>query len=101
MEVRGVNTTEDEEQRVAAQPFIQAPQRESVIFFSTGKKLLRVPRFEQQESSSHHEEDQLVSSDLRKVLSAHAETSSVPEPTYQITPVYSLHRGNTNTFHSH
>ncbi|XP_028308856.1 uncharacterized protein troap isoform X2 [Gouania willdenowi] len=29
-----------------AQPFLQAPDRESVIFFSTGKKLFRAPRFE-------------------------------------------------------
>uniref|UniRef100_A0A674N8Y4 Uncharacterized LOC105419983 n=1 Tax=Takifugu rubripes TaxID=31033 RepID=A0A674N8Y4_TAKRU len=39
----------EQQRTVGAQPFIQAPQRASVIFFSTGKKLLRVPRFERQE----------------------------------------------------
>ncbi|XP_076028166.1 uncharacterized protein troap [Genypterus blacodes] len=51
---------EDEERE---QPFIQASQRESVIFFSTGKKLMRAPRFETQESSAppepHTERNQL------------------------------------------
>ncbi|XP_027144400.1 uncharacterized protein troap isoform X3 [Larimichthys crocea] len=83
---------EDEEQSVLrGQPFIQAPQRESVIFFSTGKKLLRAPRFEQQESSAQHQQH---GSEQRKVPPVHEETSSVSEPACQINPsVQSLHRG--------
>ncbi|XP_073327139.1 uncharacterized protein troap [Pagrus major] len=89
------NEDEDEEQRIGGgHPFIQALQRESVIFFSTGKKLLRAPRFEQQENSPHHEQAGLVSSEQRKVLPVHEETSSVSEPTCQNThsSVQSLHR---------
>ncbi|KAM9350956.1 uncharacterized protein troap, partial [Symphorus nematophorus] len=90
------SSNEDEDQRtVLGQPFIQAPQRESVIFFSTGKKLLRAPRFEQQEKSADHKQHGLVSSGQTKVerLPVHEETSSVLEPTCQINPsVQSLHR---------
>ncbi|XP_062247101.1 uncharacterized protein troap [Platichthys flesus] len=84
---------EEEEQRVAGvQLFLQEPQRESVIFFSTGKALLRAPRFEKQESSS--DQDQHLPSDQRKVLPLHEESSSVSKPTCQInTSVKSLHRG--------
>ncbi|XP_070825257.1 uncharacterized protein troap [Chaetodon trifascialis] len=92
-ETSRANSSKDEEQRiVGGQPFFQAPQRESVIFFSTGKSLLRVARFEQQ-SSAHHEQHGLALSEQRKVLPAHKETSSVSEPTRQINPsVQSLHR---------
>uniref|UniRef100_A0A8C4F949 Uncharacterized protein n=1 Tax=Dicentrarchus labrax TaxID=13489 RepID=A0A8C4F949_DICLA len=88
------NSDEDEEQRiVGGQPFFQAPQRESVIFFSTGKKLLRAPRFVQQESSDHHEQHGPFSSEQRKVLPVQEEASSVPEPSSRIKPpVQSLHR---------
>uniref|UniRef100_A0A669CAY1 Uncharacterized LOC100701375 n=1 Tax=Oreochromis niloticus TaxID=8128 RepID=A0A669CAY1_ORENI len=37
---------EEEEKLVGEQMFLQAQHRESVIFFSTGKKLFRVPRLE-------------------------------------------------------
>ncbi|XP_035014882.2 uncharacterized protein LOC118110862 isoform X2 [Hippoglossus stenolepis] len=94
------NTSEDEEdedeeeQRVAGvQLFLQEPQRQSVIFFSTGKTLLRAPRFEKQDSSSDQDQHVPVSSDQRNVLPLHEETSSVSEPTCRInTSVKSLHR---------
>lgn len=89
--------TEQEQRIVGGQPFIQAPQRESVIFFSTGKTLLRAPRFEKQESSAHHEQHGPVSSEQRKMLPVREGTSSVSEPSCQINPsVQSLHRGNTD-----
>lgn len=81
---------------MGGQPFFQAPQRESVIFFSTGKKLLRAPRFEKEESSPRHEQHGPVSSEQRKVLPVQEEVSSVSEPACQINPsVLSLRRGNT------
>ncbi|XP_030277705.1 uncharacterized protein troap isoform X2 [Sparus aurata] len=86
---------DDEEQRIGGgQPFIQALQRESVIFFSTGKKLLRAQRFEKQENSPHREQAGPVSSEQRNVLPVHEETSSVSEPTCEIThsSVQSLRR---------
>nr|XP_046253692.1 uncharacterized protein LOC124063759 isoform X2 [Scatophagus argus] len=94
LETSRANSSEEEDQRiVGGQPFIQAPHRESVIFFSTGKKLLRAPRFEQQESSAHHEQHGPGISEQRKVLPAHLQTPSVSEPTCQIKPsVQSLHR---------
>ncbi|XP_029362768.1 uncharacterized protein troap isoform X2 [Echeneis naucrates] len=65
---------EEEEQSLTAKPpFFQAPQRESVIFFSTGKKLFRAPRFQKQESSSQDQHDP-VSSEQRTVQPAHEET---------------------------
>lgn len=86
---------------MGVQPFIQSIQRESVIFFSTGKKLLRAPRFEHPESSAHHEQHGEVSSEERKVLPAHEEASSVSGPSCQIRPpAQSLHRGNTGISHS-
>ncbi|KAI3357397.1 hypothetical protein L3Q82_015830 [Scortum barcoo] len=95
VKVSGANSDEDDdggkeqpqEQRiVGVQPFFQAPQRESVIFFSTGKKLLRAPRFEKQESSAHHEQHGPGSSEKRKVLPVQEEMSSASEPTCQINP---------------
>lgn len=46
---------EVEEQQMA--PFHQEPQRQSVIFFSTSKKIFRASRFEDQQSSC--DQDQL------------------------------------------
>ncbi|XP_034550663.1 uncharacterized protein troap [Notolabrus celidotus] len=84
---------EQEHRIVGRQPFFQAPQRESVIFFSTGKKLLRAPRFEKQESSVHQEQLSPVSPEQTKMLPVHEDKSSVPEPTCHIIPaVQSLHR---------
>ncbi|KAG7520025.1 hypothetical protein JOB18_021166 [Solea senegalensis] len=56
------NTSEEEEEkeeeRVGRQPFLQAPERESVIFFSTGKNLSRAPHFEKQKSSCEQQQQQ-------------------------------------------
>ncbi|XP_044068282.1 uncharacterized protein LOC122883538 isoform X2 [Siniperca chuatsi] len=86
VETSRANGDEDEEQEqmtVGGQPFFQAPQRESVIFFSTGKKLFRAPRFEKPESSAHHKQHGPV----------HEEMSSVSQPTCWINPsVQSLYR---------
>ncbi|XP_034028203.1 uncharacterized protein LOC117512297 [Thalassophryne amazonica] len=49
-------TSEDEEEMTASQqPFFQAPERESVIFFSSSKKLFRVPQCEKQENSEQQQ----------------------------------------------
>ncbi|XP_068163189.1 uncharacterized protein troap [Antennarius striatus] len=88
------SNNEKKQMPVRLQPFIQAPERESVIFFSTGKKLLRGPRFEQQENCS--DDKQQCSSEQRKVPSTHKETSEMSELTCQINPpVPSLHRDST------
>lgn len=86
---------------MGGQPFIQAPQRESVIFFSTGKKLLRAPRFEQQAAGSARlQQPDLFSSEQKEVLPAHEEAPTVSGPTCRITPsVLSLHRGDTDVSH--
>ncbi|KAM6929447.1 uncharacterized protein troap isoform 2-T2 [Lycodopsis pacificus] len=77
---------EDQQEVVGGQPFFQAPQRESVIFFSTGKALLRARRFEKQEGSAHHQQH-------GPVLPVHEELSSVSVPTCEINPpVKRLHR---------
>ncbi|XP_063742356.1 uncharacterized protein troap isoform X1 [Eleginops maclovinus] len=81
VEASRVSTDEDEEELV--RPFFHAPQRESVIFFSAGKTLLRAPRFEKQESLIRHEEHGLV-------LPVHEETR--PVSTWQINPAQSLHK---------
>uniref|UniRef100_A0A665U8W0 Uncharacterized protein n=1 Tax=Echeneis naucrates TaxID=173247 RepID=A0A665U8W0_ECHNA len=61
---------EEEEQSLTAKPpFFQAPQRESVIFFSTGKKLFRAPRFQKQESSSQDQHDPVSSEQRTKSCS--------------------------------
>ncbi|KAK1897914.1 Tastin [Dissostichus eleginoides] len=86
VEASGVSTDEDEEEEqriVGRQPFFQAPQRDSVIFFSKGKTLLRAPRFEKQESSVRQEEH-------GPVLPVHEETR--PVSSCQINPAQSLHR---------
>ncbi|KAM7411997.1 hypothetical protein PAMA_021798 [Pampus argenteus] len=82
------NSEEDEEneQIMDGQPFLQAPQRESVIFFSTGKKLLRAPCFKNRENSADQEQQK---TEQGKVVRVHEEKSSVSEPTCQIK---SLHR---------
>lgn len=41
----------EEEEGRNMEPFIQAPERQSVIFFSTGKKMFREPRFKEPEST--------------------------------------------------
>ncbi|XP_019944276.2 uncharacterized protein troap isoform X2 [Paralichthys olivaceus] len=86
------SSEDDEEQRVAGvKLFLQAPQRESVIFFSTCKKLVRAPLFEK--SSSDQDQHVPVSSEQRNVLPLHEVTSSVSEPTCQINAsVQSLRR---------
>ncbi|KAI4824476.1 hypothetical protein KUCAC02_012985 [Chaenocephalus aceratus] len=86
VEASGVGTDKDEEEEqriVGGQPFFQAPQRESVIFFSTGKTLLRAPRFEKQENSVRHDEH-------CPVLPVHEETR--PVSACQINPAQSLHK---------
>ncbi|XP_068454086.1 uncharacterized protein troap isoform X2 [Clinocottus analis] len=89
--VGGCEVEEDKQRIVGGQPFFQAPQRESVIFFSTGKALLRAPRFEKQEDSARSEQP-------GPVLPVHEEQSSVsvltcaPNP-----PVQSLHRALQKT----
>ncbi|KAA8591126.1 hypothetical protein FQN60_002069 [Etheostoma spectabile] len=85
-EASRVSSEEEEEVKeeqsiVGGQPFFQATQRESVIFFSTGKTLLKAPRFEKR-----HEPH-------GPVLPGHKETSSVSVPVCQTNPsVHSLHR---------
>lgn len=97
VEMSDANSSKDdeEEKREEVQPFIQTLQRESVIFFSTGKKLLRAPCFAQREGSAHQGQIGQFSSELGKVLPAHDETPCVSEPTCRITPSV-LHRGNTH-----
>ncbi|CAL8323396.1 unnamed protein product [Merluccius merluccius] len=46
--VHGAEVEQDEKSG-GGQPFLQQPHRESVIFFSTGKKLFRAPRVEKPE----------------------------------------------------
>ncbi|KAM9855221.1 uncharacterized protein troap [Aulostomus maculatus] len=76
------------------QPFIQPLQRESVIFFSTGKKLLRAAHFEKQES--HQDQHGPLSTEQGQVLQVHEGTSSVREPRGQISPaIHSLHQDRT------
>ncbi|KAK9515409.1 hypothetical protein VZT92_026059 [Zoarces viviparus] len=89
VEVSGVGSNEveeDQQEIVGGQPFLQAPQRESVIFFSTGKTLLRARRFEKQEGAARHQQH-------GPVLPLHEELSSVSVPTCEINPpVKRLHR---------
>ncbi|XP_054644972.1 uncharacterized protein troap isoform X2 [Dunckerocampus dactyliophorus] len=89
------NTTcgdEEEQQQREIQPFIPMLPRESVIFFSTGKKIIRTARFEKHESSVHRERHGPAPSELGKVC----------EPIKQINPVnHVVHRDHkacvTNT----
>ncbi|XP_061759482.1 uncharacterized protein troap [Nerophis ophidion] len=50
-----------------AKPFMPALPRESVIFYSTGKKMVRTAHFEQQDSSVHQERHGPATSELGKV----------------------------------
>ncbi|KAK0132449.1 hypothetical protein N1851_032678 [Merluccius polli] len=60
--VHGAEVEQDEKSG-GGQPFLQQPHRESVIFFSTGKKLFRAPRVEKPEGLIQSEKhgDALVS----------------------------------------
>lgn len=80
---------------MGAQPFIQAPQRDSVIFFSTGKKLLRVPRFERQEDWTLQEQDCAGPTQARQLLPAEEETTKESGPTSRPAAAQTqLHKGN-------
>ncbi|XP_056279056.1 uncharacterized protein troap isoform X2 [Pseudoliparis swirei] len=82
----GNEVAEDQQSIVGGQTFFQALQRESVIFFSMGKTLLRAPRFKKQEDSARHEQH-------GPVLPAHKEMWPVPVPPSEIhPPVQRLHR---------
>jgi len=86
----GNEVAEDQQSIVGGQTFFQALQRESVIFFSMGKTLLRAPRFKKQEDSARHEQH-------GPVLPAHKEMWPVPVPPSEIhPPVQRLHRGDTD-----
>ncbi|XP_053173534.1 uncharacterized protein troap [Scomber japonicus] len=89
-ETSRTNSEEDEENKqiMGGQPFLQAPQRQSVIFFSAGKNLLRAPRFEKQETSVHQEQHGPVSSEQGKVLRVHEGKSSVSETSCQMKSVH-------------
>lgn len=94
------SANESEQQGTAgAQPFIQAPQRDSVIFFSTGKKLLRVPRFERQDISTVHEQDCSGPPEPRHVLQAQEETRKESRPPCRPAALHSLHKGNSEASH--
>lgn len=61
--------SKDKQQGEAARPlFPQTPQRESVIFFSTGKKLLRAPCFEKQDNSACKVETGQLRSEQERLL---------------------------------
>ncbi|KAF3696829.1 hypothetical protein EXN66_Car012507 [Channa argus] len=97
IEMSTANISKDEEsesERIGGgQPFFQAPQRDSVIFFSTGKKLFRAPRFEKRESISHQDQHDAASPEQQKVLLVPEKMSSAAEPNSQIKPsIQSLHR---------
>uniref|UniRef100_A0A668A6H3 Uncharacterized LOC115362528 n=1 Tax=Myripristis murdjan TaxID=586833 RepID=A0A668A6H3_9TELE len=77
---------EQEHRSAAGQPFLQEQHRESVIFFSTGKKLFRVPRFEKQDSCAHLEQQGTVSSTQRPGGPAREETSSGSDTTRHMNP---------------
>ncbi|KAM4563750.1 uncharacterized protein troap isoform 2-T3 [Odontesthes bonariensis] len=82
-EVETSSTTSDHEEE--EQKTLQAPPRESVIFFSTGKKLLRAPRFKL-ESTAQQDQQGPVSSEQRKVPTGHDERSAESELIGQINP---------------
>ncbi|KAF7654272.1 hypothetical protein LDENG_00071660 [Lucifuga dentata] len=85
------HTEEDEEkeqeQRImGGQPFMQAWQRESVIFFSTGKKMVRAPRVET------HLKLHVPSSSAQRKMNP-LEMPSGSDPKWLLNPsVHSLHR---------
>ncbi|XP_021176200.2 uncharacterized protein troap [Fundulus heteroclitus] len=81
------DTDDDDDEDEEHKAFLQAPPRESVIFFSTGKKLIRAPRFETQEGSDQQDP---VSSEQNKFATAHGGPS---EPAHHIHPaVQQLHK---------
>lgn len=84
-------SSRDEQQGTAARPlFPQTPHRESVIFFSTGKKLLRAPCFELQDNSGceevEEEEESPLPSVQHKLLPAREKAPCTSEPTGRISP---------------
>ncbi|XP_023123585.2 uncharacterized protein troap isoform X3 [Amphiprion ocellaris] len=88
---------DEEEERMqkfeGGQMFLQAPHRESVIVFSTGKKLIRAPYFKTQETSSQQDQRGPVSSEQKKLLPVHDDKSTQSQPTSQNNPsVQRLHR---------
>lgn len=78
---------------MGARPFLQAPQRDSVIFFSTGKKLLRVPRFERQDVSTVLEQDRAGPSEPGQVLPAQEDWREESAPPRRPAAVQSLSKG--------
>ncbi|XP_051805096.1 uncharacterized protein troap isoform X1 [Acanthochromis polyacanthus] len=101
-ETRRTNGDDDDEEEEeeegtqsfeGGQMFLQAPHRESVIFFSTGKKLIRAPYFKKQESSTQQDQRGPVSSEQKKLLTVQNVTSTESQPTSQNNPsVQRLHR---------
>lgn len=90
----------DEQQGEAVQPlFPQTPHRESVIFFSTGKKLLRAPCFEKQDDSACDEEEEEEEEDGQKLMPAREKALCTSEPTSRVTPS-ALQTGNTAALRS-
>lgn len=86
--VAGIEVQEDQRRLVGGQTFFQAPHRESVIFFSTGKTLSKAPIFEKQESSARRKQHD-------PALPVHKEVPPESVPTCGIEPpVARLHRGN-------
>ncbi|KAL6119731.1 uncharacterized protein ACO6RY_04248 [Pungitius sinensis] len=83
--VTGIGVKEGQQRIVGGQPFFQAPHRESVIFFSTGKTLSRAPIFEKQESTARHKQH-------GPLLPAHKEVPLESVPTCGVDlPVPRLH----------
>ncbi|XP_040050123.2 uncharacterized protein troap isoform X4 [Gasterosteus aculeatus] len=84
--VAGIEVQEDQRRLVGGQTFFQAPHRESVIFFSTGKTLSKAPIFEKQESSARRKQHD-------PALPGHKEVPPESVPTCGIEPpVARLHR---------
>lgn len=99
---RAGDTGSREEQRGdAARPlFPQTPHRESVIFFSTGKKLWRAPCFEKQDDSACEEEGEEVEKEEgQQLLPACEKAPCTSEPTSGVTPS-ALQTGNATALRS-
>lgn len=74
-------SSKDERQGGPARlPFPHTPHRESVIFFSTGKKLLRAPCFELQDNSACEEEEGQLPSVQDELLLAHENAPCTSKP---------------------
>ncbi|XP_058497874.1 uncharacterized protein troap isoform X2 [Solea solea] len=83
---------EEEEERVGRQPFLQAPERQSVIFFSTGKNLTRAPHFEKQKSSCDQQQQQQHQQQQGQ-QGQQQQMPCVSEPPCRVNPsLQSLHR---------